>query len=78
VWEWTSDYYGREPPQVANRFDPRGPAFAAERTVRGGSYRSPPSDLRITRRLGVPAFDRRAGLGFRCAYDRNTAETPPP
>jgi sulfatase modifying factor 1 len=74
VWEWTSDHYGREPPQAANHFDPRGPAFANERTVRGGSYRSPPSDLRVTRRLAVSPSERRPGVGFRCAYDR----APPP
>jgi formylglycine-generating enzyme required for sulfatase activity len=74
VSEWTSDHYGREPPQSAQHFDPRGPAFANERTVRGGSYRSPPSELRVTRRLPVPPSERRPGVGFRCAYDR----APPP
>jgi formylglycine-generating enzyme len=68
VWEWTSTYFAREPPQAAARFDPRGPAFASERTIRGGSYRTPPSDLRVTRRMGLHPEERMAGVGFRCAY----------
>jgi formylglycine-generating enzyme required for sulfatase activity len=69
VWEWTSGYFSREPPQSAAHFDPRGPLSGDERTIRGGSYRSPPSDLRITRRIGLPPNERLAGIGFRCAYD---------
>jgi formylglycine-generating enzyme len=68
VWEWTSTYFTRDPPQTAARFDPRGPAFASERTIRGGSYRTPPSDLRVTRRMGLHPEERMAGVGFRCAY----------
>jgi formylglycine-generating enzyme required for sulfatase activity len=69
VWEWTAGYFSREPPQSATRFDPRGPMSGDERTIRGGSYRSPPSDLRLTRRVGLPPGERLAGVGFRCAYD---------
>jgi sulfatase modifying factor 1 len=69
VWEWTGTWFSREPPQAASRFDPRGPAFGSERTIRGGGYRSPPSDLRVTRRIGVHPDERLAGVGFRCAYD---------
>jgi sulfatase modifying factor 1 len=72
VWEWTAGYFSREPPQSASRFDPRGPLGGEERTVRGGSYRSPASDLRLTRRMGVPPGERLAGVGFRCAYDGAT------
>jgi formylglycine-generating enzyme required for sulfatase activity len=76
VWEWTAGLFAREPPQVAARFDPRGPLLGDERTVRGGSYRSPPSDLRLTRRLGLPPGERAPAVGFRCAYD--VPEPPPP
>ncbi len=70
VWEWTSTWFSREPPQATARYDPRGPASGSERTIRGGGYRSPPSDLRVTRRLGLHPDERLAGVGFRCAYDR--------
>jgi sulfatase modifying factor 1 len=69
VWEWTSGYFAREPPQASTRFDPRGPPGGSERTIRGGGYRSPPSDLRVTRRVGLHPTERMAGVGFRCAYD---------
>lgn len=75
VWEWTSGHYSRDPPHGVTRMDPRGPLSADERTIRGGSYRSPPSDLRLTRRVGLSPGERLAGVGFRCAYD--TVETPP-
>jgi formylglycine-generating enzyme required for sulfatase activity len=69
VWEWTSGYFSREPPQAAAKFAPRGPLVGDERTIRGGSYRSPPSDLRLTRRVGLSPDERLPGVGFRCAYD---------
>lgn len=69
VAEWTDGYFSREPPQTTARWNPLGPAFATVRTVRGGSYRSPPSDLRVTRRTGVAPSERLWGLGFRCAYE---------
>jgi sulfatase modifying factor 1 len=74
VWEWTAGYFSREPPHSASHFDPRGALTGDERTVRGGSYRSPPSDLRLTRRMGVPPGERLPGLGFRCAYELTTTE----
>ncbi len=69
VWEWTSGFFSREPPQALSRFDPRGPLTGDERTVRGGSYRSPPSDLRLANRRGLSPGERHPGVGFRCAYD---------
>lgn len=69
VAEWTSSYFLTEPPQATQPFDPRGPTYATERTVRGGSYLAPPSDLRVTRRIGLVPTERPAGVGFRCAYD---------
>jgi formylglycine-generating enzyme required for sulfatase activity len=78
VWEWTAGYFGREPPQSSARFAPLGPPFGSERTIRGGSYRSPPSDLRVTRRLGLPPSERLAGVGFRCAYERAPGPAPGP
>jgi formylglycine-generating enzyme required for sulfatase activity len=69
VWEWTSDFYAREPPQVGTRFAPRGPLGAGERVLRGGSYATPSSDLRAARRLGHAPTERTLTVGFRCAYD---------
>jgi sulfatase modifying factor 1 len=76
VWEWTSGHYSRDPPHGVTRTDPRGPLSGDERTIRGGGYRSPPSDLRLTRRVGLPPGERLAGVGFRCAYDAEPASRP--
>jgi sulfatase modifying factor 1 len=77
VWEWTSGHFSREPPQGRGRFQPLGATAGSERTVRGGSYRSPPSDLRVTRRLGLHPSERLPGVGFRCAYDVNDRNAAP-
>jgi formylglycine-generating enzyme required for sulfatase activity len=47
---------------------PLGPISGTERTIRGGGYRSPPSDLRTTRRTGLSPHERQPAVGFRCAY----------
>ena len=50
----------------------RGSAAAGSclaRVVKGGSWASPPWDLRTTHRKGVPPTARTVTLGFRCARD---------
>jgi formylglycine-generating enzyme required for sulfatase activity len=69
VWEWTDGYFTREGPQSTTRAAPRGGLSGDEHPLRGGSYASPPSDLRAARRIGYPGTERRASIGFRCAYD---------
>lgn len=70
VWEWTADgydpiYYDRSP-----RDNPQAPAGRANdpRTLRGGGYKSPAADLRLTNRSGIPATEFRdvPDVGFRC------------
>jgi formylglycine-generating enzyme required for sulfatase activity len=73
VWEWTSGYFSREAPQSTTRFDPVGPPFGSERTLRGGGYQSPPSDLRVSRRVGLAPGERAPSVGFRCVYDPSPA-----
>jgi formylglycine-generating enzyme required for sulfatase activity len=55
VWEWMED---------------AGPASGASlRAVRGGSWSSPPKDLRISRRNALSTDLRFDDTGFRCAAD---------
>lgn len=70
VWEWTADgydpiYYDRSPYN-----NPQAPASRADdpRVVRGGGYNSPPADLRVTNRRGIPGIEFRQipDVGFRC------------
>jgi formylglycine-generating enzyme required for sulfatase activity len=70
LWEWTAGLYAREPPQSSSSFAPTGPVVGNERVLRGGSYDTPPSDLRATRRVPLDPGERHATVGFRCAYDR--------
>lgn len=68
VWEWTADpylkdYYGQSPGS-----DPKGPAKAEFRVVRGGSYAGDPANLRASRRgFENPYGGQYRILGFRCA-----------
>jgi formylglycine-generating enzyme required for sulfatase activity len=68
LWEWTATIYARDPPQASATFDPGGPVTGGERVLRGGSYETPASDLRTTRRIALPPTERHPTVGFRCAY----------
>lgn len=63
VWEWTSSAFTPGPRTA--RLD----ASNGARSIRGGSYRSTPLMLRVAYRVGFPAADYAADVGFRCAYD---------
>jgi formylglycine-generating enzyme required for sulfatase activity len=69
VWELTADYfdagYYRSSPEV----DPRGPTAGKAHVLRGGSFRSPAHDLRVTARSFLPDGEAQPDVGFRCAYD---------
>jgi len=78
MWEWVEDWYA--PDYLRAPAD--GSAFqeniTGEKVVRGGGWTSPGSDLRTSRRLGLPpTFNINSidtslqywGVGFRCARD---------
>jgi formylglycine-generating enzyme required for sulfatase activity len=71
VWEWTDSLFAREPapPFVPGGLAPGGTLSGGERVLRGGSYGTPPSDLRAARRLALAPTERHPTVGFRCAYD---------
>lgn len=69
VREWTQDWYDAE--YYANGPDknPRGPETGILKVIRGGSWRSFDSDIRVTAR-GKGGFALKThGIGFRCARD---------
>ena len=67
VWEWVSDWYGSRYYEQSPERDPAGPAGGPSHVLRGGSFSTEPSFLRVTQR-GVDAMDRRReATGFRCA-----------
>jgi len=71
VWEWTDSPFAHEPatPSFPGGLVPGGQIAPGERVLRGGSYSSPPSDLRAARRMPLAPTERHAAVGFRCAYD---------
>jgi formylglycine-generating enzyme required for sulfatase activity len=70
VWEWTDTLFVRE---LFAGLPGSGPTAAGptggERILRGGSYGTPPSDLRAARRMPLAPTERHLTVGFRCAYD---------
>lgn len=75
VWEFVADRYGAYDAQ-ASAVEPSGPPAGSERVIRGGSWRSAPHALRVTARARLPEHERRADVGFRCAYAQPNAPGP--
>ena len=67
VWEWVSDWYGEYSPRL--RENPRGPAKGSRQVLRGGSYFSPPQNLRASVRNRNQPGHRGSSIGFRCARE---------
>jgi iron(II)-dependent oxidoreductase len=73
VWEWTADAYDWELTQKQTSGEMYvSPDVAPDlASVRGGSYKSGPADLRTSNRLGMNPKAQTDDIGFRCARDAN-------
>ena len=67
VWEWCSDWYGRNYYSATPQNDPPGPAKGPGRVLRGGSWSN--TDVRVAYRLNSGPEYRNLYVGFRCAKD---------
>lgn len=82
VREWTQDWYNDEYYVNSPNRNPRGPEKGILKVIRGGSWRSFDSDLRVPSR-GKGGFALKThGIGFRCAKDLSSSrridlEIPP-
>jgi formylglycine-generating enzyme required for sulfatase activity len=66
VWEWVSDWYGRDYYASSDMRDPRGPQSGMMRIVRGGSWvNDDVSMLRCAYRHKVPPDTYAYSIGFR-------------
>jgi formylglycine-generating enzyme len=66
VWEWVSDWYGRDYYAFADSRDPRGPLGGTMRVVRGGSWvNDDVMMLRCAYRHTVPIDTYAYSIGFR-------------
>ena len=69
VREWVQDWFEPDYWWAGEERDPTGPEAGYERTIRGGSWRDPPEDLRLMVRKSSPPTSRSLHVGFRCAKD---------
>jgi formylglycine-generating enzyme required for sulfatase activity len=68
VWEWVNDLYSAAYySQSIGLSNPQGPEDGEDRVLRGGSWASPPDDLRPARRLSSRPDMGAFYYGFRCA-----------
>ncbi|MEW5914727.1 MAG: formylglycine-generating enzyme family protein, partial [Thermodesulfobacteriota bacterium] len=67
VWEWVSDWYGKDYYSSSPTGDPQGPSSGSGRVVRGGSWDSNPRALRSAIRYWFSPTNRINFLGFRVA-----------
>ena len=70
VWEWTADWYSPTAYDLPSSVDPRGPATARSRVVRGSSWGDEPLVLRVSERSYFAPEQRSYFHGFRCARDQ--------
>jgi len=69
VWEWVNDWYGVEYYQSSPSQDPAGPTNGEFRVLRGGSWRSNPSGVRVSYRYMEYPSVRYEHVGFRCVQE---------
>ncbi|MCL2073049.1 MAG: formylglycine-generating enzyme family protein [Marinilabiliaceae bacterium] len=63
VWEWCSDWYGNY--STAAKLDPQGATSGFRRVARGGSWNSPATDCRTSKRGFGNPDQRNDTFGFR-------------
>lgn len=67
VWEWIADWYQSDYYNVSPPRNPPGPASGTDKVVRGGSWSSYESYVRVASRIHESPSVRDDSLGFRCA-----------
>jgi formylglycine-generating enzyme required for sulfatase activity len=68
LWEWCLDFFADLPSHVQT--DPSGPLTGVQRSIRGGSFDSPPEFCRSSSRLSVDPSVGTPSLGFRVFRER--------
>lgn len=71
VWEWCSDYYGKNYYSVSPETDPKGPGSGKYRVIRGGGWHWPGMGLRSSHRYYHAPTYKYANTGLRLALDKN-------
>jgi serine/threonine-protein kinase len=66
IWEWVKDWYDEKYYQSSPSKDPAGPASGQDRVMRGGSWASPTSVVRVSLRGRDIPGNRDVSGGVRC------------
>ncbi len=69
LWEWCSDWYGRDYYRGSPERTPRGPDGGTQHVLRGGAWFSNARYSRCTHRPGNIQKERDPSFGFRCVKD---------
>lgn len=69
VWEWCSDWYNLKYHLNSPRNNPQGPETGEKKILRGGSWYSYSSALRITYQSNSDPNTKYAHIGFRCVFN---------
>jgi len=67
VWEWVQDWYGGGYYTDSPKSNPTGPDSGIEKVIRGGSFKTKPSQATTTTRGQAGVDNRGDDIGFRCA-----------
>jgi formylglycine-generating enzyme required for sulfatase activity len=78
VWEWTSDFYGKDYYAESPVANPPGPKTGIYRVLRGGSWFDEPSFLACSYRTWARPNERSPNIGFRCAVSFSGAKAVRP
>jgi len=78
VAEWVADTYDEHYYQKAPYRDPKGPESSDMKVVRGGSWRETEHNARLSKRFAAKHWRTDITIGFRCASDVETGESPAP
>jgi formylglycine-generating enzyme required for sulfatase activity len=65
VWEWCSDWFGKEYYKESPPKNPTGPSFGSGRVLRGGGWGGVAPDCRAAFRYYFGPAARHAVVGFR-------------
>jgi formylglycine-generating enzyme required for sulfatase activity len=67
VWEWVADWYAEEYYAESPGENPRGPETGDLKVLRGGSWVSNESNVRVVFRNNLEPASTSSNIGFRCA-----------
>jgi sulfatase modifying factor 1 len=70
VWEWVNDWYQKDYYAHSPKEDPQGPSSGQYKPLRGWSFVSDPTVVRVSlRSRGHPPDHRGSSVGFRCIWN---------